>query len=82
MLQLAQILDRVRPGTATLVIVGEEEFAGVGELEPDGAARAASTAATRPGRGRRLAVDAALCEAGRAVWAALRAARTDAPSRR
>ena len=33
-LQLAQILDRVEPGRARLVLVGVEEFAGVAEL-PD-----------------------------------------------
>ncbi len=71
MLQLAQILDRVRPGTATLVIAGEEEFAGVGELEPD-ALRELFDGGDAGGRGRRVGVDAALCAAGRAVWAALR----------
>ena len=71
MLQLAQILDRVQPGTATLVIAGEEEFAGVGELEP-AALRELFDGGDAGGLGRRLSVDAALAEAGRAVWTAVR----------
>ena len=79
MLQLAQILDRVPPDAASLVIVGEQEFAGVGELEPR-ALRALFEGGG--GQGRRVAVDAVLCDAGRAVWAALPRARSDGPRAR
>jgi hypothetical protein len=72
MLQLAQILDRLPEEAATLVIVGEERFVGVAELEPhELRALAADGAAHR--RGRRIPVDAAVRHAGRALWTALRA---------
>jgi hypothetical protein len=91
MLQLAQVLDRLPPGrAAALVIVGETEFAGVGEVEAAALgslladARETSGGERTPLRplplvrreaaasGRWLTVDAALAEAGRAVWAAFR----------
>lgn len=71
MLQLAQILDRLVPGTATLIITGEERFAGVGELDP-AELRELLDGGDAGGLGRRLPVDAALAEAGRAVWTAVR----------
>jgi hypothetical protein len=69
MLQLAQVLDRLPPGIATLVIVGEQQFTGVAKLAPD-VLRAIHDGGDGPGR--RVAVDAPLIEAARAVWAALR----------
>jgi hypothetical protein len=69
MLQLAQVLDRLPPGLATLVIVGEHAFVGVAELAPD-ELRAIHDGGD--GRGRRVPVGAPLTGAGRALWAALR----------
>ena len=46
-LQLAQVADRLAPGAARLVLVGEEEFRGVAELSA-GEVRAAVPAALRP----------------------------------
>jgi Domain of unknown function (DUF1835) len=69
MLQLAQILDRLAPGAATLGLVGEDEFVGVAQLAP---AELRALFDGEPVRGRRVAVDAAVRDAGRALWRALR----------
>lgn len=63
MLQLAQVLDRLRGGRARLVLVGQDRFVGVGELEP---------AELAPLLDRATPVSAELVEAGRAMWAAVR----------
>ena len=64
MLQLAQMLDRVAPGRARLVIVGEEEFAGVAELPDHELQRLMHGDDTRAG---------GEVAAARALWAAFRA---------
>jgi hypothetical protein len=75
MLQLAQVLDRLHraagAGAASLAIAGEDAFVGVAQLTND-ELRALHADGERTRRARRIPVDAALTEAGRAVWAALR----------
>lgn len=70
MLQLAQVLDRCAPDRTRLVLVGEEEFAGVAELSDRELRDALKGTA---GRARAMPVDARLAAAGRAVWEAFRA---------
>jgi Domain of unknown function (DUF1835) len=71
MLQLAQVLDRLPPDVASLVIAGEEEFTGVAELTED-EMRDVFKGRDVAGKARRVAVTEALVREGRAVWRALR----------
>ena len=79
MLQLAQVLDRLRIGAAaTLVLVGEREFAGVAELGDDELRAALAGDAARA---RARTVDERVATAGRDLWAAFRAPEPDAIGR-
>ena len=71
MLQLAQVLDRLPPDVANLVIVGEEEFTGVAQLALH-ELQAVFKGREVAGKARRVPVGEALVREGRAVWRALR----------
>jgi len=76
MLQLAQVLDRIPPGGARLVLAGEREFKSVTELDR----RVIEEAFEGPDAGpdaRVLSATAPVVAAGRALWLAFRAPEPD-----
>ncbi len=78
MLQLAQILDRLRgrDARARLAIAGEREFVGIAELD-EGELHAALDGEETESRIRVLAVTSPLTDDGAAVWEAFRAPEPD-----
>ncbi len=70
-LQIVQVLDRVPPGRARLVLAGEQEFTGVAELD-DRELRDLFAGGRAPSRARPIDVDEELVATARRLWSAFR----------